>query len=242
MRAPNVGRRSKEVIGTDGQKRRVLAYIEGTYAPLAVILYGSYADGSNNEHSDFDALVVSGQSVTAHDTSFVGDVQLDLFVYPAQAFEGAVDWGDYVQVFDGDIAYDPQGIGARIQKQVLAYMADIPPKSDAQLESDVSWCEKMVLRAERGDAEGLYRWHWVLVDSLEIYCDIQGHPYRGPKKSLRWMAREQSEAYALYGQALAGREKGALLRWVAHMREALRARADRASGENCSNAITRHKA
>ena len=36
-------------------------------------------------------------------------------------------------------------------------------------------CKKMLLRTLRSDAEGLYRWHWVLIDSLEIFCDAV-HP------------------------------------------------------------------
>ncbi len=37
----------------------ILNYLCGKYAPAAVILYGSYADGAAGEDSDFDALVLA---------------------------------------------------------------------------------------------------------------------------------------------------------------------------------------
>lgn len=39
--------------------REIIEYIKSRYAPLSVIVYGSYADGSNNAGSDFDALVLT---------------------------------------------------------------------------------------------------------------------------------------------------------------------------------------
>lgn len=53
--------------------------------------------------------------------------------------------------------------------------------------------ESMFERAKRGDCEGLFRWHWVLIDSLEIFFDIMHHPYFGPKKTLKWMEEKHPE-------------------------------------------------
>lgn len=39
----------------------------------------------------------------------------------------------------------------------------------------------------REDTDGYYRWHWLLYDSLEIYFDVKGLHYYGPKKALRYM-------------------------------------------------------
>lgn len=33
---------------------KIINYICQKYEPLSIIVYGSYADGSNNENSDFD--------------------------------------------------------------------------------------------------------------------------------------------------------------------------------------------
>lgn len=61
---------------------QILSYLVETYAPKAILVYGSYADGSDNEHSDFDALVISGCQGRSHDMSMVNGVTLDVFVYP----------------------------------------------------------------------------------------------------------------------------------------------------------------
>ena len=62
-------------------KDTILEYIRKTYDPDAVIVYGSFADGSESAHSDFDALVIAGDR-PVHDSSVVGGIQLDVFVYP----------------------------------------------------------------------------------------------------------------------------------------------------------------
>ena len=67
----------------------IIEYIKQKYDPCSIILYGSYADGTNNLNSDFDALVLSYNYDQFHDTSFVNGVQLDLFVYPVSYFDEA---------------------------------------------------------------------------------------------------------------------------------------------------------
>ena len=64
---------------------RILTYIQKTYQPEAVVVYGSFADGSAGAGSDFDALVIAG-SRACHDASEIDGVTLDVFVYPAATF------------------------------------------------------------------------------------------------------------------------------------------------------------
>ena len=66
---------------------QILQYIQKTYAPLSIILYGSYADGTNNLNSDFDALVITSDHEPFHDTSIVDGIPLDVFVYPQKYFD-----------------------------------------------------------------------------------------------------------------------------------------------------------
>lgn len=48
---------------------KIIEYIKQKYNPLSIILYGSYANGTNNLNSDFDALVISYDHEQFHDTS-----------------------------------------------------------------------------------------------------------------------------------------------------------------------------
>lgn len=193
---------------------QIIAYLKGKYAPRAIIVYGSYADGSNNEHSDFDALLISEVDGELHDVSFVGGVQLDVFVYPPSRFEGGFDCGEFARIFDGNVILDTEGRGAALKKAVLDYIGSRPRKTEDELRAQIDWCRKMWQRTRRNDSEGMFRWHWLLTDSLEIFCDTAGQAYLGPKKSLRWMEMRYPEAFALYKNALFNFEPAALAGWV----------------------------
>ena len=77
----------------------------------------------------------------------------------------------------------------------------------------------MLLRTKRGDAEGFFRWHWLLTDSLEIFCDAAGHPYRGPKKALRWLEEYDPEGFARYQAALSGFRRENLENWISYLEQ-----------------------
>ena len=192
----------------------IIEYLRVYYSPLSVIVYGSYADGSRNAGSDFDALVITEGGERTHDVSFVGNVQLDVFVYPREYVEGDIDLSGFLQIFDGIIAIDTNGVGKSLKERVLRYIAAQPKKSKNELHASVEWCRKMLTRTKRGDAEGMFRWHWVLTESLEVFCDLVGEPYRGPKKSLRWMEREHPAEYAAYSAALFGFDESSLEKWI----------------------------
>lgn len=192
----------------------IIGYLQNKYAPLSIILYGSYADGTNNLNSDFDALVIAPDHEPFHDTSVVDGIPLDIFVYPPAYFDGDYDCEDFIQIHDGRILKDSGGIGKSLQAKVQAYLQSRPVKSREELQASVDWCVKMLERAKRGDCEGLFHWHWVLIDSLEIYCDILQHPYLGPKKTLKWMEETQPSAFACYKNALQSLRMECLEEWI----------------------------
>ena len=67
---------------------QIIEYLKQLYDPISIIVYGSYADGTNHLNSDFDALVISRSNRTFHDTAFVDGTQLDVFIYPESHFDG----------------------------------------------------------------------------------------------------------------------------------------------------------
>lgn len=197
---------------------QILQYIQETYAPLSIILYGSYADGTNNLNSDFDALVITSEHELFHDTSIVDGIPLDVFVYPQKYFDVEYACEDFVQIHDGRIFTDSNGIGKALQEKVQAYLRNRAVKSSAEIRASVDWCIKMLERAKRGDCEGMFRWHWVLTDSLEIFCDIMQHPYLGPKKTLKWMEETQPKSFDCYNRALHALRMERLEEWITHIK------------------------
>ena len=181
------------------------------------LVYGSFADGSANLNSDFDALIIAGKE-KLHDSSFVDGVVLDVFVYPPDQFLSEYDPAEFAQVWDGKIILDKNGMGERLKKNVLDYIERIPLKTEEDVSQEIKWCEKMLLRIMRGDVEGYYRWHWVLCDSLEIYFDIKGIHYYGPKKALRFMEESDSEAFHIYSKALLEFNQEGLSDWINYLK------------------------
>ncbi|MBR5947015.1 MAG: nucleotidyltransferase domain-containing protein, partial [Clostridia bacterium] len=71
------------------------------------------------------------------------------------------------------------------------------------------------------DAEGFYRRHWLLTDSLEVYCDAKGLRYFGSKKTLRLIERTDSVAFRIYSAALKVFERERLEEWVEYFKGVL---------------------
>ena len=182
--------------------------------PEALIVYGSFADGTCGPDSDFDAIAVGRDLPEGHDTDVLGGVRLDLFTWPASAFEGDFDVVDIEQIHGGRPAIDRTGLAARLLEAVDAHVKRWTPKPPSEVAEELAWCDKMLARARRGDAEGLYRMHWLLTDSLEICFDALGWRYPGPKKALCRLEQERPALFAACQSALAGVEDGALEEWI----------------------------
>lgn len=163
-------RSQRNDINMETYNKKIVEYIKQTYSPLSVILYGSYAKGTNNVNSDFDALVISHHHEKFHDTSFVNGIQLDVFVYPCTYFDENYDCDEFVQIFDGKVIMDTDDRGKALQQNVLTHLKNRSQKTVEEIQAGVDWCVKMLKRAERCDYEGMFRWHWVLIDSLDIKC------------------------------------------------------------------------
>lgn len=198
------------------KEKTIIDYLQETYAPRAIILYGSYADGSANENSDFDALIIS-TDIKKHDSSIISDTVLDVWVYPEKDFQRDFDPDEFIQTFDGKIILDHEGLAENLIKRVNEYIERTPNKTDEEIAQEIAWCEKMLSRTVREDAEGYYRWHWLLMDSLEIYFDIKQIYYHGPKKALKYMEISDPEAFVLYYTALKTLNRQDLVNWISFL-------------------------
>lgn len=136
---------------------KIVGYLKKTYQPDAVIVYGSFADGSANLNSDFDALIIA-EKEKAHDSSIVDGVVPDVFVYPAETFSADYDPEEFVQVWDGKIVLDEHGIAGQLKAKVLDYIEHLPKKTATEVAQEVEWPKKMLRLMEKSDAEafGLY--------------------------------------------------------------------------------------
>lgn len=200
---------------------KIIQYLVDKYAPSVLISYGSFADGSANEGSDYDAILVyDGRE--CHDGTVIDGTPLDVFCYPAENFSGDYDPEKYIAAFDGKILIDTDSLGQSIKDRVRGFIDSLPKKDTDELRHEIEWCRKMLIRSGRGDAEGFFRWHWVLIDSLEIYFDIIGKHYYGPKKSLRRLCETDEVGFALYEAAMREFTRETLEKWIAYLESVFR--------------------
>ena len=196
----------------------IFSYLKNKYNPLGIIIYGSYADGTNNENSDFDVLVITNGGVKSHDNSVVCGILLDAFIYPYNSIRSE----DFPHIYGGKIALDTDGISAKLMEDVETGINNFTVKNYDENRTSVAWCEKMLLRVKRGDGEGYFRLHWLLTESLEIYCDVIGKRYLGPKKSMKQMRLEDAESAKIYENALMSSDYEALCKWIYRIKELLK--------------------
>lgn len=152
-----------------------------------------------------------------HDDNVIDNTELDVFIYPTEYFVDEYDISEILQIENGDLLLDKEGIGAKLLREVEAYVSNYDAKSISEKQMELSWCKKMLKRIEREDIEGLYRWHWLLMDSLEIYFDIKNEMYLGPKKSLDLLLKYDKKGFEIYKEALEFKEvdslKNGLIIW-----------------------------
>ena len=198
---------------------RLVAHLTEKYRPLAMVVYGSYATGDQRAESDFDALLIT-EGTEAHDTEMIGGVRLDAWVYPRAWAEELADGDAVIQLHGGRVLLDTDGLAARLIALARAHAAAYQPPSQEEKRQLLAWYEKMAQRARRGDAEGLYRWHWLMQDSLQVYCDVRDRFCFGPGKTLRAMRLEDPDALRFYEAAM--RSPEALEAWIARLFAPLR--------------------
>lgn len=198
-------------------RNKIIEYLINKYEPHTIILYGSYADGTNNDYSDFDALIITDKNGVLHDGNEVEGVKLDIFIYNTSDIVKDINYEKYVQLYDGEIIIDKYGIGNNLKVKVIEHLRNTYIKSNEEKEHHIQWCEKMLLRTKRDDIEGYYRWHWLLVDSLEIYFILCDEYYFGPKKSLLKLKKKNLEAFNYYNNALTKFDLESLRQWITYL-------------------------
>lgn len=207
--------------GSNQITEKVINYLNWKYKPISIIVYGSYADKTNDACSDFDALVVSSDCQNyKHDASLVDGVRLDVHIYNKNHLQNNIN--EFIHVANGIVVYDTDQLGEKLLNQIKLIKKNISLKSKDEILSDVEWCKKMCVRVRRMDAEGLFRLHWVLVDSLEIFCSASKKIYEGPKRSLAFMRESHPEGYTRYLKALKNNDFDSLDDWVRYLDDLVR--------------------
>lgn len=166
-----------------------------------ILLYGSRADGTANEFSDYDVAAFANVRLTTRDTRIVDGQFLDVFVHPEAVLRSPTKEhltlrGSRILLQRGTEAAD-----------FLASLDAIFERGPEPLRADEivarrTWARKMSLRMRRGDIEGDFRRVWLLTALLEDYFLMRGMWYQGPKKSFQWLRTADPLTYRAFEEAL----------------------------------------
>jgi len=188
-------------IGTNQQELLDLLrpHLEQRFGCHTAILYGSRARGDWDAASDIDVAAFRDAGEAEHAAHRWQELHLDLFLYPT-ATEPNQDW---LRLRGGRVLFQRDQVGDKALAAVDSLYTAGPKKLTAsEAETRRLWLEKMLARAEKGDTEGDYRRHWLLMTLLEDYFAFREEWYLGPKRSLTCLERERPAHFALFRKAL----------------------------------------
>ena len=194
MSGPNHPEQQQELLD------RLCAYLRERFSCETAILYGSRARGDWDQASDIDVIAFGDAGETPHIAHQWEGLFLDLFLYPPRTSPTS----DWLRIHDGQVLFQNETDGDDALATTRAMFSSGPKQlSEADRQTTKLWLDKMLNRAEKGDAEGDYRRHWLLKEMLEIYFNLRGRWYLGPKKSFAVLRDESPTHFDLLRRAIA---------------------------------------
>jgi predicted nucleotidyltransferase len=176
-----------------------------------ILLYGSRADGSAGEDSDYDVAAYAPVAEPLRIARKEGSVYWDVWVYPQAELDVVTE--EALRLRGSRILLQRGHEGQDLLDRVEAlYRAGPVPLSANEIKTRTVWANKMLARIGRGDPEGNYRRVWLLQALLEDYFQRRTMWFEGPKKALRWLEQFDLRTYRAYCQAL---EPGANVQVIA---------------------------
>ena len=194
---------------------QILEYLKNTYHPISILVYGSFADGTNDETSDFDCMLIVPEKARDHDDAVINGIQLDCFLFTEDELQSeATD--TFLTAYHSRIVLD-NGIGAELKRRVHDYVEQnrCTPKEEKTFLT--SWIQKTIRRISKNDDEGNMRAVAFLADSLADYCMLRDMFYFGSKKAIASLRETDGEGYILFHNAVTLRSNEAIIKWAEYI-------------------------
>ncbi len=180
---------------------RLCAELMQQHGAHTVLLYGSHADGSATPQSDMDLAGFANVPRKTSDARVVDGQYLDAFIHPEAVLAQAT--ADHLHLRGAVVLAQRGDEATRFLAALDALFAQGPePRPEDELRTLRAWAWKMLARLQRGDVEGHYRRHWLLMQLLEDYHLLRQQWYLGPKKALLHLQQADPATYAAFEAAL----------------------------------------
>lgn len=196
--------------------RRIIEYLKEKYNPLAIVTYGSFCCGTNDEYSDFDCMVIVDKKDKKHDDTVIDGIPLDCFIFTQDEVNGD-DIDAFITIYDGNIVLDTKEIAAGLKERVRNYVTEHSSVSNEEKEFIISWIRKTMHRVEKNDDEGSYRALAFLWESITDYFLLRDMFYFGSKKAVAYLKENDTVGYKLYHVAITERTNSAISKWADHV-------------------------
>lgn len=181
---------------------KLKSHLIDKYNCHTIILYGSYAVNDYTEDSDIDIICFTDEETKSNDTSIFEGKQLDVWIVNTNEMDKPEK---YLHIMDSIVLHDENNVAYEFVNRIKTLFDNGTESIDDDKKKFLKdWLKKMYKRTLRNDAEGLYRHHWMLKESLEIYFEINNMWFLGVKKSLRWLEENDHNVYLLFYNAFKG--------------------------------------
>lgn len=166
-----------------------------------ILLYGSRADGTATDDSDFDVAAFGPVTESLRIARKDGMAYWDVWVYPEESLAEPME--ESLRLRGSKIIMQRDTSATEFLGKIEALYSRGPKRLSAnEIEARGVWAHKMLARIQRADPEGNYRRIWLLQALLEDYFHRRGLWFEGPKKALRWLEASDAATYHAYCQAL----------------------------------------
>jgi len=180
---------------------RICKELVAAHKMHTILLYGSRADGSASEDSDYDVAAFGPIKEPFRIARLVNGAYLDVWAYPEDALLSPTDESLRLRGSRIIMQRDSEA-DVLLGKLESLYRRGPPPLPTYEVAARKVWAHKMLARIEHADPEGNYRRVWLLQALLESYFHVRGQWFEGPKKSLRWLQQFDLPAYHAFCLAL----------------------------------------
>lgn len=192
--------------------KEIIHYLEETYRPTTIFIYGSYNNGRLDPSSDFDSLIIVDKKDKSHDNSIINGILLDCFIYTKDEIENK-DIDLFLPLYDALIIKD-DGLGRKLKNKVRKFLDFKSKISEEEKNFLRNWIKKSIERIKKDDDEGKFRAIYFLADSLELYFELNSMVYLGSKKAIAFLKEKDAKAYDLFSKALKSRTNEDIILWA----------------------------
>lgn len=166
-----------------------------------ILLYGSRADGSESDSSDYDVAAFADVPVSKRDARIVDGRFLDVFLHPEAILRNPSK--EHLTLRTSRILTQRGTEASDFLASLEAIFQRGPePLAADEIDARRTWARKMALRIHRDDIEGNFRRVWLLTALLEDYFCLRRMWYQGPKKSFQWLLTSDLATYRAFDEAL----------------------------------------